>query len=110
MHRKFNLSYRKERAGVRIILLDHCKEVIMTRSDPIAHSPNNVIQPALEQWFLQLLEDEANHLRPPSGIRRVHPSWRPKIRLGEFALHLHELADKGCNFLRSFAYWELLLH
>jgi len=68
MHGKFHLSYRKERAGVRIILLEHCEEVIMTQSDPVMHSPNDMIQPSLKQWFLQLLEDEADHLRLPSGF------------------------------------------
>jgi len=41
-----------------------------------------MIQPALEQWFLKFLEDKADHLRPLRGCCRVHPSWRPKVKLG----------------------------
>ena len=60
---KSHFSYwGKKRAGVWIIFLKYYEEVIMTKSDPITHDPNGVIQHTLEHWLLQFLEDEADHL------------------------------------------------
>ena len=45
----------KKSASVQIIHLEDCKEVIMTWGNSVIDDPDSVVQPALEQWFLNSL-------------------------------------------------------
>ena len=77
------LDWSKKSANVWVILLEDCKKVIMAWENSIVHGPDRRIQPALEQWFLQFFEDEADHFCLPRGCCWIYPSRLPKVRLRE---------------------------